>query len=93
MRFPSDLSAFLKLPAASPGERHFHHDHHSITPSSPPMPSRRSVGLSVFFLVLLHRPSLSLSYPAQVALGTQLRYTNEKRRLKKSRKISGKPKK
>jgi hypothetical protein len=50
MRFPSDLSAFLKLPAVSPRERHFHHDHHSITSSSPPIPSRRNVGLSVSFL-------------------------------------------
>jgi hypothetical protein len=35
---------------------------------------------------------LSLSYPAQVALRTQRRYTNENRKLKNTGKINGKTK-
>jgi hypothetical protein len=47
MRFPPDLSAFLEVPAVSPRERHFHHDHHSITSSDAITAQRWFVG---FFL-------------------------------------------
>ena len=93
MRFPSDLSAFLKLTAVSPRERHFHHVPHlrrrccngaALASRSRNVPAVAANSAHEGFR--LHSP-LGLNWVHNE--GTQTKIA----RLKKFRKISGKTKK